>query len=385
MTDSAAKPAISFKEFLENVPPGTTKAISDLGGKQYQGGPTGLTNAEICLHCDSESCGGLRLFSIVSEPSLNVQISKLVFVSYRCKNCSANTKTFALWLKLGLDRKNGDAYKYGEAPEFGPPTPSRVISLIGPQKDMFLKGRRSENQGLGIAAFAYYRRVIEGQKDRIFDEIIKVCRRLSVDKSAIDELIAAKNEPQFSKAVEAVKHGIPQALLINGHNPLTLLHSALPEAGLAPQLLRGSVSPEYVASFEPHLNGPVRQGLALVEGICKQRVAVDTVERNGRGPDGRASLASQANGHYNKQFHAKGKSPLVGDCYALICPLFGSVVIHTFVFPAFSPHERRKNKRARTCRTLQEAPRSALGENAPSRADWRALGLGLSCENSRFS
>jgi len=94
---------------------------------------------------------------------------------------------------------------------------------------MFLKGRRSENQGLGIAAFAYYRRVIEGQKDRIFDEIIKVCRRLSVDKSAIDELIAAKNEPQFSKAVEAVKHGIPQALLINGHNPLTLLHSALSE------------------------------------------------------------------------------------------------------------------------------------------------------------
>jgi hypothetical protein len=32
-----------------------------------------------------------------------------------------------------------------------------------------------------------------------------------------------------------------------------------------------------------------------------------------------------------------------------------------------------------------EAPRSALRENAPSRADWRALGLDLSLENSRFS
>jgi len=37
----------------------------------------------------------------------------------------------------------------------------------------------------------------------------------------------AKEEHQFSKAVEAVKEAIPQRLLIAGQNPLTLLHSAL--------------------------------------------------------------------------------------------------------------------------------------------------------------
>ena len=45
----------------------------------------------------------------------------------------------------------------------------------------------------------------------------------------LDDLAAAKAETQFSKAVEAVRHGIPQALLINGHNPLLLLHTALSE------------------------------------------------------------------------------------------------------------------------------------------------------------
>ena len=30
-------------------------------------------------------------------------------------------------------------------------------------------------------------------------------------------------------AIEAVRHGLPQALYIEGHNPLTLLHSALSE------------------------------------------------------------------------------------------------------------------------------------------------------------
>jgi hypothetical protein len=71
--------------------------------------------------------------------------------------------------------------------------------------------------------------VIEDQKSRIFDEIIKVCTRLSAGQSIIDELVRAKEETQFSKAVDAVKLAIPQLLFINGHNPLTLLHSALSE------------------------------------------------------------------------------------------------------------------------------------------------------------
>ena len=36
-------------------------------------------------------------------------------------------------------------------------------------------------------------------------------------------------EIQFSKAVENVKTAIPEVLFIKGHNPLTLLHSALSE------------------------------------------------------------------------------------------------------------------------------------------------------------
>jgi hypothetical protein len=156
-------------------------------------------------------------------------ISQKVFVNYTCKNCTSETKSFALMVVVDTGLVAGLAYKFGEFPKFGPPTPARLIKLIGPQKDLFLKGRRSENQGLGIAAFAYYRRVIEDQKDRIFDEIINVCRRLSVEQAVVDDLTKAKAETQFTKAVEAVKHGIPQTLLVNGHNPLTLLHGALSE------------------------------------------------------------------------------------------------------------------------------------------------------------
>jgi hypothetical protein len=43
----------------------------------------------------------------------------------------------------------------------------------------------------------------------------------------LKELEDAKLETQFTKAVDSIKHGISQALLVDGHNPLTLLHSAL--------------------------------------------------------------------------------------------------------------------------------------------------------------
>jgi len=112
-------------------------------------------------------------------------------------------------------------------PEYGPPTPARLIKLIGPDRELFLKGRRCENQGLGVGAFVYYRRVVESQKNRILDEIIKVANKVGASSEQLKTLNAAKSEVQFSRALADMKDAIPQALLINGHNPLTLLHSAL--------------------------------------------------------------------------------------------------------------------------------------------------------------
>jgi hypothetical protein len=44
-----------------------------------------------------------------------------------------------------------------------------------------------------------------------------------------------------------------------------------------------------------------------------------------------------------------------------------------------------EKKKARTRRTLNEAPRSAFAKNEPSRARWGAHSVRLGFENSRFS
>ncbi|MEO8368847.1 MAG: hypothetical protein ABI806_06590 [Candidatus Solibacter sp.] len=223
---------ITLKEFLETFPPGRAALVS--GGLLARQGsyPTryGLESPTLNLHCNA--CGGVRIFEKYRDDLSISETDKghhTVDLRFLCRNCKQEAKYYALLVAGRGDGEDCDVHKFGELPEFGPPTPAKVLKLIGEEKDYYFKGRRSENQGLGIAAFAYYRRVVENQKDRIFAEIIKVAGRLGVSPDMIADLEAARLEIQFSKAVESIKHGVPQALLIKGHNPLMLLHAALSE------------------------------------------------------------------------------------------------------------------------------------------------------------
>lgn len=229
--EPAEPEVLSLPEFLESVPPNTWATVADIAVDHptYQRS-LALAVPEIRLFCTSEACNGYRFYS-AGRPSVSITPGKTTYdhVIYTCRNCQKSRKLYSLWIVFAADGSSGRIMKLGESPEFGPPTPSRVIKLIGPDRELFLKGRRSENQGLGIGAFGYYRRVVENQKNRILDEVIKVSEKLGASQELLNDLNEAKAEGQFSKAIDSIKHGIPQALLINGHNPLILLHSALSE------------------------------------------------------------------------------------------------------------------------------------------------------------
>jgi len=145
---------------------------------------------------------------------------------YVCSNCGKFEKTFALRISFpAINGSFGDCIKFGEIPPYGSPTPPRLLRLFGGDRNVFLKGRRCENQGLGIGAFSYYRRIVESHKDQILDEIIKVAKKIAPEM--VENLETAKAENQFSKSIGDIKATLPPVLFINGHNPLMLLHSAL--------------------------------------------------------------------------------------------------------------------------------------------------------------
>lgn len=221
---------IEFSEFLETVPPNTPRAVAVVTEES----PGSITAWRICspqlhLHCTSPECNGLRFFRR-SENSLAISRKEFwshLFIHYNCSNCMVSVKTFAVLLVHNKKDHGALCTKLGESPPFGPPTPARLMRLFGPERENYLKGRRCESQGLGIGAFTYYRRVVENQRTSILDAILRVARQVNASPASIKLLEDAIKEHQFTTSIESVKDAVPESLLISGHNPLKLLHSAL--------------------------------------------------------------------------------------------------------------------------------------------------------------
>jgi hypothetical protein len=224
-----------MKEFFEKIPPYTEVEIDDLYvnvNRYYH-----LNTPEISIHCDN--CGGERYFqtppynasgSLPGQSRIYFDKKEILQYEYSCKNCGSSKKHFSVMGYISsnaTDPIKGKLTKIGEFPPFGPPTPSKVIELIGSEKENFHRGQRCESQGMGIGAYAYYRRIVELHKNRIIDLLLKICKLNKNDTKLIEQLEKVKGEYQFSTAIKKLKIKLPDILLINGHNPLILLHSAL--------------------------------------------------------------------------------------------------------------------------------------------------------------
>src|SRR5574337_1229590 len=147
---------ITQKEFLERTPPGAKVLVADFEAADRQGHQR-VRTPEIELHCTQ--CNGQRFFAPSNSGAyLDERKPVDTFLDYVCRNCRRTLKTFAIGAAYDQEAKKWGVFKYGEKPSFGPPTPARAITLVGPDRDQFLNGRRCENQGLGVGACVYYRR-----------------------------------------------------------------------------------------------------------------------------------------------------------------------------------------------------------------------------------
>jgi len=234
-SDKVQEQSISWEEFLTVKPPCRAYDIK-VGEITTSGNSRFVYAGTLKLFCDSEHCSKICFFdSADAAVYLKADEFKKCFIEYFCRHCKKKSRIYAVAVAWEVDEKDGKllhkltAVKLGEWPPFGPHTPTKVSALIGGDRDLYFNGRRSEALGMGIGALTYYRRVVENQKNRIIDEIIKVCTTLNAGEAILADLEVAKREIRFTAAIDKIKTAIPQVLLINGQNPLTLLHSALSE------------------------------------------------------------------------------------------------------------------------------------------------------------
>ncbi len=231
---AAAKALPTFKQFLESSPPDVEVIVADRASGPYQnrGYSSGtffkLLTPELDLHC--ETCGGTRAFKCTNDYATSLNPGTVFDeLDYECKNCK-DGKRFSKRFCLAIigEGNQGAVQKIGEYPAYNPVTSRKVYDLIGENhRELFLKGRRAELRGLGIGAFAYYRRIVDDQKDMIIGRLETVAKRLGASEETLTIFASAKAQDQFTSAIKEIKDALPSALFIAGHNPLTILYDVL--------------------------------------------------------------------------------------------------------------------------------------------------------------
>ncbi len=176
--NSAKIQTLKFEDLLSKHPPGGVHAITDLGIARSPSSLPILIKPRLKLHCPDSFCNGVRFFDAYQTKRVTLTHKwSRVFLHYSCSNCRSRSKIFAIMARWNEAADEGEAVKLGEWPQYGPQVTLGIISILGKNKDLFLMGRRAEIQGLGIGAFAYYRRVIESQKDHMNSSVTQSRRR----------------------------------------------------------------------------------------------------------------------------------------------------------------------------------------------------------------
>ena len=127
----------SLADFLTKQPPGSEADVSC--HLEPTARAINFLIPDLWLDCENANCDGFRWFDgSVRETSIGSLHRMDVFLKYTCRNCRQTSKTYAI--SIGDQAENlMTVRKIGEWPPFGPRTPSRVITLIGPDRDLFLE------------------------------------------------------------------------------------------------------------------------------------------------------------------------------------------------------------------------------------------------------
>jgi hypothetical protein len=221
----------SLTQLLEDVPLHSPRHVQKLFD-QPEFGDLAFPGA-IRVHCDHENCEGIRRHVFGASAKFQRGADFYVYAVYNCTDCLSSSKIFGLKAeRKGEHLVPGICTKIYQAPPFGQPIPKRLFQVIGESnRENFLQARRAIARGLGIGAYAYYRRIVENTKFELISSVLEIAKATKAQPQQIQLLEKAQTEKQFSKAIEMLREvsAIPAVLLIDGHNPLAILHDVLSE------------------------------------------------------------------------------------------------------------------------------------------------------------
>src|SRR6266511_20809 len=155
---------------------------------------------------------------------------------YRCSDCGKREALF--WIavrstknvKMVKDQteatKAGSIEKVAQWPRWTPRIPKRVEKALGEKAELLLRGMHCLQDGYGIGAAAYLRRVVEDEA-RAIVELVREAAVLDNDEAAVQNADEALKQESARTRLELAAKRIPASLRVDGQNPLEVLYGNL--------------------------------------------------------------------------------------------------------------------------------------------------------------
>ena len=231
-----------IKEFLENAPLYVWKQFGKPAVNRES-----LWIREIDTFC--ETCGQLRPFHAEDKPydsfdrfgaalppfekgfdSVSIDRSLKTGTSYfkfTCVSCGRSKREYHVEQKV--DEKTIRLQKYGELPKKQLERNPVLQQFLKDDLDNYEKAVDCLSLGYGVAAFAYFRRVVENNINRLLDLVQEDAKSSGADTKITEALAELRGNPPMSKKIKIANHALPAYLNPDGLNPLGRLYEVLSE------------------------------------------------------------------------------------------------------------------------------------------------------------
>ena len=229
-----------IKEFLENAPLYVWKQFGKPNINRRN-----LWIREIDAFC--ETCRQLRPFHAEDKPydsfdrfgatlppsergfdSVSIDLSLKTGTSYfkfTCVSCGKSKREYHVEQKV--DGETIRLQKYGERPRKRLARDPVLQRFLKDDLDNYEKAVACLSNGYGVGAFAYFRRVVENNINRLLDLVQEDAQSSGADTEVTAALTELRKNSPMNKKIKIANHALPEHLKLDGQNPLAKLYQVL--------------------------------------------------------------------------------------------------------------------------------------------------------------
>jgi hypothetical protein len=211
-------PLYSSKRFKLPVPPRNDLRIEEID-----------SHCEICdrirpFHNTKPRSDGSGTASMLIKPHLRT--AKYAF-SFSCVTCKKSTLTYMF--EQIVDDETVTIQKYGQLPRGGIPRDKILQKFFKDDRDNYEKAVICLSHEYGVAAFAYFRRIVENNIYRLLDLLQEDLQSSGGGQENLTAIQSLRDASPMSEKIKIANQALPGHLQPDGLNPLGKLYQVLSE------------------------------------------------------------------------------------------------------------------------------------------------------------